>query len=349
MRTRLIVIGVVAALVLAACSDGDDDDGAAGTSPSTTNAEAATARPSAGCEGATPVAPGQEQVTTTSGGAERFYFRHVPPDYTGREPMPVVLDLHGYSEGAQVHTMMSDLGAYGDAEGFITITPQGTAEPIPRWDTGFDSADYAFIGDLLDEVDETLCVDERRVFATGLSNGAFMTSALVCEYADRIAAAAPVAGIRAVDDCNPSRPVPVVAFHGTADDFVGYDGGFGGGAARLPAPDGSARTLEDASTTESTAPPAGPSIPDATTAWAERNGCKTKPIVEDVTVDVTIMRFDCPAGADAVLYTVKDGGHSWPGSEFSKAVESVVGKTTDTISANEVMWAFFTENPLPVR
>jgi polyhydroxybutyrate depolymerase len=345
MRTRLLILGSITALVLAACSGGGDDDTSAGTSPSTTAAESARAKLSPGCKASQAVPPGEEKVTTTSGGAERWYYRHVPPDYDGAAPTPVVLDLHGYSEGAQVHLMMSNLGSYGDEQGFITITPQGTAEPIPRWDVGFDSKDYAFIGDLLDEVNETLCVDERRVFVTGLSNGAFMTSALVCKYGDRLAAAAPVAGIRAIDDCNPGRPIPVAAFHGTADEFVSYNGGFGSGAARLPAPDGSNRTM--AETSPQSRPPDGPSVPETAAAWAKRNGCQPKPIVEDVTSDVKLTRFSCPEGADVYLYTVEGGGHSWPGSAFSKQVASVVGPTTDTISANEVMWTFFSAHPLP--
>jgi polyhydroxybutyrate depolymerase len=346
MRTRLVLLSAVTALVLAACSSGgDDDDTSTGTTPPAGERPASVeAARSAGCGGQGAVAPGEEKVTTTSGGAERWYFRHVPPAYDGTRPTPVVLDLHGYSEGAQVHTMMSNLGAFGDEQDFITVTPQGTAEPIPRWDTNFDSPDYAFIGDLLDEVSETLCVDERRVFVTGLSNGAFMTSALVCNFADRIAAAAPVAGIRAIDGCDPSRPVPVAAFHGTADDFVSYDGGFGSGAARLPAPDGSARPLSE--TPPASRPPDGPSIPETTTAWAKRNGCETKPTEERISPDTVVMSFDCPDGADVLLYTVEGGGHSWPGSEFSKQVASVVGKTTDTISANQLMWEFFQAHPL---
>ncbi|MGH8986697.1 MAG: alpha/beta hydrolase family esterase, partial [Acidimicrobiia bacterium] len=181
---------------------------------------------SAGCDAATPVAPGEERVTTTSGGTERWYHRHVPPAHDGRQPVPVVIDLHGYLEGADVHKVHSDLGTYGDEQGFVTITPHGSG-PVVRWDAVVDSADMTFIGDLLDEVEATLCVDERRIFVTGLSNGAFMTSAIACAYADQIAAAAPIAGISDIDGCEPDRAVPVVAFHGTDDGFVAIDGGLG--------------------------------------------------------------------------------------------------------------------------
>ncbi|HEX6311855.1 MAG TPA: PHB depolymerase family esterase [Acidimicrobiia bacterium] len=299
--------------------------------------------PSPGCDGTDPVAVGEERITTTSGGVERWYFRHVPPAHDGDEPLPVVIDLHGYLEGADVHKVHSDLGAYGDEQGFVTITPQGTGDPV-RWDATVDSADMEFVGDLLDEIGATLCVDERRIFVTGLSNGAFMTSAIACAYADRIAAVAPVAGIRVIDDCDPDRPVPVVAFHGTEDGFVSFDGGLGDDAADLPAPDGSGRTVGDLPEARDAA--GGPSVPEITAAWAERDDCRAKPRRRAVADDVTRVRYRCPDGADVVLYRVEGGGHTWPGSEFSQAIESVTGATTFSISANEVMWEFFEQHPL---
>ncbi len=255
-----------------------------------------------------------------------------------------MLDLHGYSEGATVHQLMSNLGPFGDEKGFITITPQGTG-PVARWDTALDSPDVAFIGDLLDEVESNLCVDKERVFVTGLSNGAFMTSAVACKYADRIAAAAPVAGIREIDGCKPSRPVPVIAFHGTADTFVDFNGGLGSSVKDLPAPDGSGKKLGDEGVT---APQVnGPTIPEITAAWAKRNGCMTKPHEEKVASDVTLITFSCPKGAEAELYRVEGGGHTWPGSEFSKQVAAVVGPTTSSISANDLMWEFFMAHARP--
>lgn len=296
--------------------------------------------PSPGCD-APALAPGEENVTTSSGGVPRSYFRHVPPDYDGTEPIPVVLDLHGYSEGAEVHKLHSKLGELGDTEGFVTITPQGLG-PVARWDTGLDSPDVQFIGDLLDEIEQTLCVDERRVFVTGLSNGAFMTSAVACAYADRVAAAAPVAGVRDIEGCDPARRVPVVVFHGTADQFVSFDGGLGPAVASLPNPDGSPRDPNQPAPA-----PEGPSIPDITAAWAERNDCKAKPKEREIASDVTLVRYRCPGNADVDFYRIEGGGHSWPGSEFSASIDFIVGPTTFSISANDVMWEFFEQHPLP--
>jgi polyhydroxybutyrate depolymerase len=183
-------------------------------------------------------------VTLQSGGEERWYFRHVPTGYDASTPTPLIVDLHGYSEGATIHVKMSALGPYGDSHGFVTITPQGTGV-VPRWNNMKTSADMQFLRDALDQAEHALCIDTNRVYATGLSNGAMMTSGVACALADRVAAVAPVAGVANVPGCDPARPVPVIAFHGTADPFLSYDGGFGPAVANLPAPDGSGRKFGD--------------------------------------------------------------------------------------------------------
>jgi polyhydroxybutyrate depolymerase len=347
MRTRLTAVAGLVVLVLASCSSGGDD-GSSASGSSTPKGASAAAKASKGCTATAKVAPGQEKVTTTSGGTERWYYRHVPPGYDGTKPTPVVLDLHGYAEGAAVHVQMSDLGTYGDEQGFVTITPQGSGGNVARWDTALDSPDLDFIGELLDEVDDTVCVDTDRIFVTGLSNGAFLTSSVACRYANRIAAAAPVAGIRDIDGCDPARPVPVVAFHGTADTFVAYNGGYGSSVANLPSPDGSGKKIGSGAATSTTAPgtPKPPTIEEITATWAQRNGCSAKKTEKKVASDVTLLAWSCPKGDEAELYRVEGGGHSWPGSAFSKQVASVVGPTTSSISANEIMWKFFREHPL---
>ena len=250
--------------------------------------------------------------------------------------MPVVLDLHGYAEGAPVHQLMSALGPFGDTHGFVTVTPQGSGASVPRWDTGLQSADVKFIGDLLDEVERTVCVDQHRVFVTGLSNGAFMTSAVACrKYADRIAAAAPVAGIRDIAGCklvaarcrsSRSTAPPTRTSRTTA--------GSAAKAADLPAGDGSGKTLGQIGAVDPKQK--GPTIPELTATWAKRNGCGTKPTSRQVAPDVTLIAFPCPKGAEAELYRVTGGGHTWPGSQFSKAIAGAVGPTTFSISANEL-------------
>ena len=367
---RIVTIAVIAAsaTLLAACSGSGSEPGDASGSGSGANASSTIANDAAGGDDTTPVTPAvrntrsigcdtgatpatavDEERTVDTAGTTRTYLRHVPPAHDGGTALPVIVDLHGYSEGARIHTLMSNLGPYGDEQGFITVTPQGEGE-VPRWIAEVGSTDVAFIGNVLDDVESSLCVDLDRVYVAGLSNGAFLTSTLACVLADRFAAAAPVAGIQDIEGCDPSRPVPVIAFHGTADTYVAYEGGFGSSVADLPAPDGSGRTLgELAAAGEeglSGADAAGPPVADIAAAWAARNGCEPTPTETPVSDDTTKIAFACPSGADVELYRVTDGGHAWPGSEFSASLAQVVGTTTMSIDANELMWAFFQAHPL---
>jgi polyhydroxybutyrate depolymerase len=349
---------LVAALALAACGgdDGGDDtavdesstvpdDGVTTTTAAAVAPEDVAAAPSDGC-GVTPVAAaGDSAQTVSSGGDDRAYAQHVPPAHDGETPIPVIVDYHGYSEGGEIHAIHSMLGAYGDEQGFVTITPDSGYE-VPRWDVDLSSADVAMFGDVLDQVEADLCVDTNRVFVAGLSNGAFMTSSLACAYSDRIAAASPVAGITDPEGCSFERPVPVIAFHGNEDTFVAFDGGLGSSVADLPSPDGEG-TLGDQATAEGAAEDIGPSIPEVAAAWAGRNGCEAEPTEEQVADDVTLQAFTCPAGADTQLYVVDGGGHTWPGSDFDDSITNIVGYVTHNIDANELMWAFFQEHPLP--
>jgi len=262
---------------------------------------------------------------------------------TATEPLPLVLDLHGYSEPATVHRLQSGLATYGDAAGFVTAIPE-IVRPVPLWESTVGSPDVQFIDELLDQLEATVCVDTNRVYVAGLSNGAFMTSVLACDLSDRFAAAAPVAGIQAPDDCQPDRPVPVIAFHGTADTFVPYTGGLGSSVAALPNPDGTGTLGSGPPSTDPVS--TGPSVPERAAAWAARNGCGPVPTETSVADDVTLVRFPCPPGGEVELYRVQDGGHSWPGSEFSASIATVVGKTTLSIDATALIWDFFVAHPL---
>jgi polyhydroxybutyrate depolymerase len=301
---------------------------------------------STGCTSGTAVTPGETHQSIDSNGVTYTYIEHVPPASDGTTPLPLVIDFHGYSETAGIHVRTTMLGAMGDTKGFITITPQGPG-PVPLWDTSLGGADVKFVGTLLDQVESTLCVDTNRVFATGYSNGAFMSSAVACAYADRVAAVAPVAGIRDIKGCRPTRPVPIVTFHGTKDPFVAFNGGYGSMVASLPNPDGSGRSLGQSTSAAATRAAAkGPSIPKITSDWAKRNDCASRPSRAKIGDDVTVVRYRCPKNATVELYRIQDGGHAWPGSQFSKSIAPIIGRTTFTISADDVIWKFFQNHPL---
>jgi polyhydroxybutyrate depolymerase len=275
-------------------------------------------------------------------GAERRWLLSAPAWESGDDPLPLVLDFHGLSEGADVHAGMSQLGPLGVEEGFVTVFPHGTGDPL-KWDVNpvvEDNVDLQFVAATLDRVEEERCIDTSRVYATGLSYGAMMTSAVACELSDRVAAVAPVAGIILPEGCEPAHPMPVLTFHGTADPILLFNGGVGA----IPG------MGEPAETTETTLPPAdleGPGYPDTVRQWAELAGCEDT--FEDEEVSDTVIRrvYDCPADAPVEFVIVEGGGHSWPSSEFSRSIEQFVGTTTFDIDASQEMWEFFQRFSLP--
>jgi polyhydroxybutyrate depolymerase len=288
-------------------------------------APSAMARPG-GCGTAPPQQPGTSELHTIgSGGRDRTYQLHLPPDYDAARPWPLVLVYHGRGNtgaGTEEFSKLSTLPA-------IVAYPNGVIgqgdgdrqawQGAPYSASGVD--DLAFTHDLLDHLEASLCVDERRVYATGKSNGAGFTAILACRAAERIAAIAPVAGAfygTGEPPCDPSRPVPVIEFHGTAD-------------ATIPYPGDADRGL--------------PAITDWVAAWAQRDGCHAGPQRETVGPDVTVSRWTgCGRGVQVEHVAVDGGGHTWPGADSY----SGGGHTTQTIEAHEVLWEFLRHHRLPV-
>jgi polyhydroxybutyrate depolymerase len=344
---------VASATLLAGCS-GDDTGNAANDdsdlTASTVIADPASAPavPSAGCTTATANAVTEERVEVAIAdpdtGENRWYLVTTPPANDGDAPLPLVLDFHGLSEGAVVHAGHSAMSSFAVANDFVVAFPQGTGDPV-RWRAlptsnpqNVDStADLAYTDAVLDQLEADLCIDTSRIYATGLSNGAGMSSLLACARPDRIAAVAPVAGLRPPLECDAATTTPVLSFHGTVDPILLYNGGVAdigallSGAGVQPAP---AAVID------------GDGYPAAARAWAVHNACGTDPAVSTIGSDIQHWVFDCPAGSDVEFYVVIDGGHSWPGSEFSRQIANIVGPTTFTVSANEVMWEFFTRHRL---
>jgi polyhydroxybutyrate depolymerase len=164
-----------------------------------------------------------------------------------------------------------------------------------------------------------------------------------------------VAGIDTLPRCPRSRPVPVITFHGTADPLSHYDGTPSSVTQNLPAPNGSTETLgqeaahlggRDPLTLNLDLLAPGPSIPQETASWATRNGCSTKVTTATIAHQVSLLSWSCPRHADVELVRIQGGGHSWPGSQTSAALSSVIGPTTFAISADAEMWSFFRAHPL---
>ncbi len=385
-RPRVLLIAIAAlSLLLAACSDdseggatdrtttttattdeGTEDTGGTGEAdtahdvegddPASTptaalEGEVATADPvpSSGCGTSTVGAIDEVERTVPETG--RWFLLTTPEEHDGETPLPLVLDYHGLSEGAEIHSMMSAFGDHARDEGFVVVFPHGTGEPV-HWDTALDrtgNPDMAYTDAVLDLLERDLCIDTSRVYATGLSNGAFMSSALACTMPDRIAAIAPVAGVQHPEGCEAERPVPVLAYHGTEDPILLFNGGVRTG--RLGSIlDGQPAGETGAVVEEEPLPEAdldGEGYPAAAAGWAEANGCDDAPTDEERTETVISRTWDCPSGAAVRFEILEGGGHSWPGSEFSEAVGDVVGATDMTIDATAEIWAFFQRFALP--
>jgi polyhydroxybutyrate depolymerase len=257
----------------------------------------------------------------------------------GAVPRPLVLDFHGLAEGALLHSFTSRFGDLGQQDGFVVVFPGGTGAPV-RWDTTDRSPsnpDLAYVAALLDQVESTQCIDTSRVYAGGFSDGAVMASLLACTMSDRFAAAGAVSGLELPAPCAPARPVPVIAFHGTADPILYFGGGVDSAMlTQLLGPDQPVRSPP----TDQPADLDGPGVPATVRAWAVKDGCDPRPIDATVGTQVILRRYTCPPGAAVEFYIIVGGGHSWPGGEVSQA-DSQVGATTFQVDATAQMWDFF--------
>ena len=259
-------------------------------------------------------------------GVQRRYELHVPPAYEGRTPLPLVLNFHGFRSNPTQQRMSSQMDMTADSRGFVVAYPQGLDA---SWNAGLCCGfsaengvdDVGFARAVIDDIGARGCIDRSRVYATGMSNGGFLSHRLACEASDVIAAIGPVAGVLGIDSsaCSPNRPVPVVHFHGTADIVVRYDGG-------CPVCESDSE-----------------SVADTVAGWVARNGCTGEPQVVlrngSVTCETT---GGCDGDASVTLCSITDGGHCWPRNSSCR-----FGESTEDISANEVMLDLFETVRLP--
>ncbi len=273
-----------------------------------------------GCGKASSVAPGSTaEATIVSNRLQRTYLLHVPTGYDPHRLTPLVLNMHGHGETALKQEHYSHYSALADRDRFLVVYPQGVVGPDGKvgWATygkkwpGVN--DVLFFSDLLTRLQQQLCVDPQRIYATGISNGGGMTNLLACRMAGRIAAFAPVApAVYPIPGgCHPTRPVPYLEFHGTSDPIVRY-----AGSAQLRL-----------------AP-----VMQTMQAWAALDGCSSGPTVFFQRSDVTGLQWaSCLGNVLVQHYRIQNGGHTWPGAE----IPTFLGTTTHTISATALSWQFF--------
>ena len=268
-------------------------------------------------------------------GETREYLLYVPESYDPATPAPLVISIHGGAGWPAQQRNLSRWNRLADEHGFLVVYPAGTPQIlgiVRIWQTFRADADLErdvrFISALIDTLQATYTIDSTRIYANGISNGGGMAFVLSCTMADRIAAVGMVAPAQAMPPgwCAPSRPVPVIAFHGTGDPIVPYEGG----------------ELGDRFNPVKQVFPA---VRDFVAEWAARNGCALDPVESPVVPTVSRLEYpNCTDGAAVVLYSVSDGGHTWPGGK--PLPKWWVGPTSNAIDATGEMWAFFREHPL---
>ncbi len=290
----------------------------------------------------TDLRPGLNHITVTSGGRKEAVDLALPASFDGSKRVPLVIGLH--PSGGTGATFEQDTGLRTAAlsKGFAVIAPDGGVQltggegrywnipGVPLIGGGAvpkDARDdVRFIGDAIEHLVKHSCIDARRVYVTGFSGGARMSSMVGCRLADRVAAVAPVAGLRAgraagpefkepdASDCRPSRALPVLAIHGTDDPTNPFPGGEG--------------------------PRWGYSVERAAAQWATLDHCGAAPALDKVSPNVTRVRYaTCGAGSEVVLYRIEasrdqGGGHVWPGSQRDLATRAPSASATNATSTS---------------
>ncbi len=323
-----LTAATAAALLLAAAIAGCGNHAAA--------ANAGTLRPPSGTSGCGHhQASGSLQYNLTVSGHRRTVIVHIPAGYTGESKLALVLNLHGSESTASAEEQFSGMDATADGDHFIVAYPQALIADGPGYDWNIPGEpmvngkyppasaprDVAFLTTLVRDLGGRYCIDLGRVYATGVSGGGRMASQLACDASSVFAAIAPVAGLRYPSPCPDSRPVPIIAFHGTADHIDPFDG-FGLGYWTY-------------------------SVPTAAHLWASHDHCRASP--QNISGhSYRLTRYTgCSGSTQVELYAITGEGHEWPGGPaMPSAITSVLGSQSDAVSANALMWDFFRAHPL---
>ncbi|MEM7037946.1 MAG: PHB depolymerase family esterase, partial [Bacteroidota bacterium] len=248
------------------------------------------------------------------GGETRTYRLHVPENYNGTDSLPIVFVLHGGRGNSKKAVQFTNgrFNQLSDRDGFLVVYPDGLKK---NWNDGRGVQEYyshannvddvGFIAHLIDHFSAIYPVDQSRIYATGASNGGFMSSRLACDMEDRIAAIAPViAGIpkNITQLCFLSRQIPVLMINGTEDKLVPWDGEF---VRNLKEEDVLGEKL---------------TVPETIDFWLDNLICISTPDstytldeVPDDETSVTVRQYNtCHQNAEFWFYEIIGGGHTWP-------------------------------------
>ncbi|NKF22261.1 alpha/beta hydrolase family esterase [Solimonas marina] len=238
--------------------------------------------------------------------------------------------LPGTGATSEGQANMTSISANVATSGFWAIVPEADGSDWnddPGYSNGID--DVGFLAKVVDILTGYLNLDAKRVYISGMSNGGFMAERVACELSDRIAATAVVAGTvssNLAKVCSPASPRPILFIAGTADPIVPYDGSRIG-VESAPSAYALWETLHNCTASATTTTDLPDTADDGTTTTLSDN-------------------TGCGSGGEVRLYTVNNGGHTWPGGSQYLS-ESLIGKTSQDFSANSEIWSFFSAHPMP--
>ena len=293
-------------------------------------------KPTSGSQLASPNTRGDYKGSiVTADGLTRTFVVHTPSGFPAAKPYPLVLVFHGgLGDGALIQKI-TNFNAKADAKSFVVVYPDGVDH---SWNDGRGTAnpqidDVSFIRQLIAALASQLPIDEKRIYATGASNGGMFSERLGCDLADVLAAIGPDIGpmpANLLPQCKPSRPIAVLGIQGGADPLVPLGGGVVKSLSFIGL--GKGGLVESAATTMN--------------FWATVNNCNLDatlvhepPRVTDGTSVFKYSYSDCKSGAPVIYYVVEGMGHSWPPHPGRE--QRISGPTSQNINATDVMWDFF--------
>ena len=278
------------------------------------------------------LAAGRSAQNLRVGGLDRTYRVYRPASLPAGAAVPLVIVLHGAVGNGQQAEQSYGWDAEADRGGFVAAFPDGVgrtwnASPECCGQAARDHVDdVGFVKQLVATLSGQVRIDPRRVFVTGISNGALLAYRLACDTTI-FAAIGPVSGTM-INSCPHPAPISIIHIHGTADQTIPYAGGPGrrdnGGTGRLPV------KID------------GPAVPDLVARWRTIDSCPAP--AQTTAGAVTTSIAHCPAGRAVELITVAGAGHQWPGSPGPGPIASRLfhlDPPSTALNATDTIWRFF--------
>lgn len=276
--------------------------------------------------------------TLTLEAEKRSWWEYAPNSCADKE-CPLVL---AFQDGEISGDRLDDdtkMTTYSEKNNFIIVYPKSHNKQWAdgRAETASNKDDLKFVDKLIEEIRKDHKVDGSKIFATGMSDGGLFTFKLACERSEIIAAIAPVAANMAnelIEECKPTRAVPIINFVGTDDKFIPMKGG---DVKRRLGLKKKGKVISTNQTIE---------------FWIKRNKCNSKPNVgkvrdqakKDKTYAILEKYENCESGADVFRWIIGDGGHTWPSGVPKK--NKLLGKVTQEVNATEEILDFFTKHQM---